>query len=111
MNPLDDFQNEDLHELLLRLRHDIDRLGYRLEKLKLAEYVEMLEHPRRLLWSNFIQGVARGLGIAVGVTILGAVILYFLQRLLLLNIPMVGGFIAQIVTIVQEELSHYSGIR
>jgi len=111
VDPLDDYQDQDLRQLLVRLRYDINRLGYRMEKMKLAEYVNMLEHPRRLLWSNFIQGVARGFGIAVGVTILGAVIVYLLQRLLLLNIPMVGGFIAQIVNIVQEELTHYGGIR
>jgi hypothetical protein len=76
-----------------------------MEKMKLAEYVNLLENPRRLLYINFIAGVARGLGIAVGFAILGAVIIYVLQRIVALNLPVIGKFIAEIVTIVQTNLA------
>ncbi|MEW6696014.1 MAG: DUF5665 domain-containing protein [Bacillota bacterium] len=89
---------------LRALRDRIDALARNMEKMKLAEYVELLEDTKRLLWVNFISGIARGLGIAVGFTILGAVVLYLLQKLLLLNLPVVGGFIAQIVQMVQIKL-------
>ncbi|MDQ7793980.1 MAG: DUF5665 domain-containing protein [bacterium] len=76
-----------------------------MERMKLAEYVAMLQRPRRLLYLNFVSGLARGLGFAVGFTILGAVVLYALQRVLMLNLPVVGGFIAEIVRIVEERLA------
>ncbi|KFI34418.1 membrane protein [Peptococcaceae bacterium SCADC1_2_3] len=87
------------------LRHQINELALNMEKMKLAEYVNLLEKPRRLLYINFIAGVARGLGIAVGFAILGAVIIYVLQRIVALNLPVIGKFIAEIVTIVQTNLA------
>ncbi|MGE5484987.1 MAG: DUF5665 domain-containing protein [Ignavibacteriales bacterium] len=80
-----------------------------MEKMKLAEYVDLLHNPRRLLYVNFISGVARGLGMAVGFTFLGAVVIYVLTRLLtrtfVANLPVMGGIIAQIVRIVQVQLT------
>lgn len=90
---------------LKMLRHQINELALNMEKMKLAEYVNLLENPRRLLYINFIAGVARGLGIAVGFAILGAVIIYVLQRVVALNLPIIGKFIAEIVTIVQTNLA------
>jgi len=87
------------------LRRQINELALNMEKMKLAEYVNLLENPKRLLYINFIAGVARGLGIAVGFAILGAVIIYVLQRVVALNLPIIGKFIAEIVTIVQTNLA------
>jgi hypothetical protein len=91
--------------LLERLSLKLDELSRHMERMKLAEYVAMLQRPRRLLYLNFVSGLARGLGFAVGFTILGAVVLYALQRALMLNLPVIGGFIAEIVRIVEERLA------
>ncbi|GAB6157344.1 DUF5665 domain-containing protein [Desulfotomaculum varum] len=95
---------EQLKNELFALRERIDALARNMEKMKLAEYVALLEDTRRLLWVNLISGIARGFGIAVGFTILGAAVLYFLQKLLLLNLPLVSDFIAQIVQMVQIKM-------
>ncbi|MCL6560235.1 MAG: DUF5665 domain-containing protein [Firmicutes bacterium] len=76
-----------------------------MEKMKLAEYVRLLENPWRLMYINFIAGLARGVGIAVGFTILGAIVLYFLKILVMLNLPWIGGFIAEIVRMVQLKVA------
>nr|WP_152948167.1 DUF5665 domain-containing protein [Desulfofundulus thermobenzoicus] len=86
------------------LRDKITELSLNMEKMKLAEYVSLLEHPWRLLYVNFLAGLARGVGIAVGFALLGAVLVIILQRLVMLNLPVIGGFIAEIVTIVQSRL-------
>lgn len=83
------------------LMDKINDLAVSMEKMKLAEYVRLLEHPWRLMYVNFIAGLARGAGIAIGFTILGAVILYFLRILVMLNLPLIGDFIAEIVRMVQ----------
>ena len=75
-------------------------LSQQLEKYNIAAYLEQLNNPRRYLMVNFIGGVVRGFGIALGMTILGAFILYFLQRLVVLNLPLIGDFIAELVRIV-----------
>ena len=94
-------KNNDREHYLAR---KIDELGITLEKMKLAEYVELLNRPSRLFYINFFAGVARGLGMAVGFTLLGALVVYTLQRLQVLNLPVIGEFIADIVKIVQNNL-------
>ena len=80
--------------------------GYleRLERLRLPDYIRYLENRRRFLLMQFLGGVARGLGTAVGFTILGAVLVMLLQGLAQRNLPVIGDFLAEIVTIVQRRL-------
>lgn len=91
--------------LLEQLSEKIDDLSIRIEKLNLAEYLELLRNPKRLLYINFLGGMARGFGMAVGFTLLGAFVLYVLQRLVILRLPLIGDFIADIIKIVQKQLS------
>ncbi|MFD1397159.1 DUF5665 domain-containing protein [Kroppenstedtia eburnea] len=79
-------------------------IGRRMEMGEIAEYVQLLNSPRRLILLNIVTGIARGVGIAIGVTIFTATIVYLLQKLGALNLPVVGDYIAQIVRIVQAQL-------
>ncbi|MCL6634299.1 MAG: DUF5665 domain-containing protein [Peptococcaceae bacterium] len=94
-------EGDTQNRLLQALQEKIAVLAVNMEKMKLAEYVQLLDNPRRLMYVNFIAGLARGVGIAVGFTILGAVVLYFLKSLVMLNLPWIGGLIAEIVRMVQ----------
>lgn len=90
--------------LIESLRDKITFLSISIEKMKLAEYVRLLENPWRLIYINFLAGIARGVGMAIGFTVLGAVVLYILKELVLLNLPWIGGFIAEIVRMVQLKI-------
>ena len=90
--------------LINALKERIEQLSLNLERMKLAEYVELLNRPWRLFYINFTSGLARGLGIAVGFTVLSAIVLIVLQRLMVLNLPGVSSFIAEIVHLVQLQL-------
>ncbi|NPV71648.1 MAG: hypothetical protein HPY55_13565 [Firmicutes bacterium] len=92
-------------EALKALNHRLDQFAQYMEKMKLAEYVDLLHDTKRLLWVNFIAGLARGVGMAIGFSLLGAVIIYVLTRTFWWNLPVIGGFIAQIVRIVQTQLA------
>ena len=83
---------------------EIKKIATLLEDAKLSEYIEMMSNPKRMIKRNFIAGLARGFGMAIGFTILGAIGLYILQKLVLLNLPFLGTFIAEIVKIVQDRL-------
>lgn len=87
------------------LENKVDQLAIAMEKMKLAEYVEYLHNTRKMLITNFLAGIARGLGIAVGFTILGAILVIILRRLVLLNLPLVGNFIAEIVMMVNMRIN------
>lgn len=80
----------------------LERLAQYLEKMNVAGYVELLQRPARLLFLNFAAGLARGLGIAIGATLIFALMLELMRRVILLNIPGIGEFVAEIMRIVEE---------
>ena len=98
-------QDKGEREILKTLENKVEELSLALEKIKIAEYVEYLNNTRRMLYTNFIAGIARGLGMAVGFTILGALLIYLLRQIVLLNLPLIGDFIAELVQLVNESLS------
>ena len=93
-----------LEKILARLENKLDEIGLNMERMKLAEYVSYLENPRKLIWSNFISGVARGFGTLVGLTVVAALALYFLKFLLTLNLPLISSYIAELIVLIQKEL-------
>ncbi|PZN11634.1 MAG: hypothetical protein DIU69_05225 [Bacillota bacterium] len=93
-----------MRSLLRRVLRRLDDLSWRWQRLGMAEYVELFRHPGRLFWLNFLAGIARGLGAAVGFTLLGALVLLALQRAVELNLPFIGNLIADLLRIVRTEL-------
>lgn len=90
--------------LLKSINKKVDQISLNIEKSKITDYVNYLEHPRKLIVSNFIGGLSHGLGIAIGVTILGAIVIYVLQTIVKWNLPYIGDYIADIVKIVQDSM-------
>jgi hypothetical protein len=79
----------------------IKTVAVQLEKARFGDYIDLMKNPTRMLALNFFAGIARGLGVAFGFTILGAIIIYLLQRLVVLNLPIISGVIAEVVKLVQ----------
>ena len=92
---------KDRESLLTR---QIDRWLEAMERLQLAEYVRYVDDRRRMFWTHFWSGVVRGLGMAVGFTILSAVLVWILQDLARRNLPLIGDALAEIVNVVQRQL-------
>lgn len=85
------------------MARQLEKLVHHLEAMKVAEYVELLQRPTRLIFINFVAGISRGLGIAVGATLIFALMLELLRRIIMLHIPGIGEFIAEIVHIVETK--------
>ena len=84
------------------LNDNIERLLQFLEKKNIEELIFLLGTKREIAKRNFIAGIFRGVGIGIGVTVISAIIIYFLQRLVRLNLPGIGKFINDIVEIVER---------
>lgn len=69
-----------------------------------TEYVMYLQDRRRLLITNFLAGVMRGMGFAIGFSILGALVVVLVQHLALENLPGIGQFFAEVVRMVQVNM-------
>ncbi|MGI6119301.1 MAG: DUF5665 domain-containing protein [Desulfosporosinus sp.] len=87
---------------LVGLKQHVVSLTETLEKLRLADYIAYLNRPGRLLWLNFIVGLARGLGTALGAGLLAGFAYFLLKRIVILNLPVIGGFIAELSKYVEQ---------
>lgn len=83
------------------MNSNIEKLLKVLENKNIEELLYILGNKKEIAKRNFVAGISRGIGIGVGVTIISAVIIYFLQRLVRLNLPVIGRFIHDIVDIVE----------
>ena len=84
------------------LEKAIEELNNILIKSNLVEISNLLGNKKKLLFNNLLAGIARGVGIGIGVTIITAILVVLLQKIVALNIPVIGEFIADIVEIVER---------
>ena len=83
------------------LNQNIERLLGFLEKKRIEQLIDILGTKKELAKRNFVAGIFRGVGFGIGVTIVTAIIIYILQKLVRLNLPGIGIFINDIVEIVE----------
>lgn len=84
-----------------KLKKQVDIFNRKIEEAKIKEYVELMGNTKKLLWKNFISGISKGLGYGIGFTILGAIVLIILRKVVLLNIPVIGRYLKDILDIVE----------
>jgi len=87
-----------------KLQQQVERIADHLERAQLAEYVQLINSPRRLILSNLLAGTARGVGIAIGVTLFSATIVYVLKQIGALDLPIIGHYIADLLEAVQFQM-------
>jgi hypothetical protein len=89
-----------------KLQEQLHRLSGLLEREQISEYVQLLRHPWRMMMLNLVFGVVRGLGIALGFTIFTTIVVWFLNWLGALELPLIGDYIADLVQAVQDQLEN-----
>lgn len=82
----------------------LNRLLNELESLRLSDYLRHVEDRRKLFWTSFLSGIARGLGSAIGFTILGAILISVLQDLARHNLPLIGKLLDDIIAVVENSM-------
>lgn len=87
---------------LEKLMKNIDHLNFVLTKNNLIDLSEILGNRKELLIRNLIAGIAKGIGIGIGFSILTAILIILLQKIVTLNIPVIGDYITDIVDIVER---------
>jgi len=85
---------------LSKIEERLKDISLKLEKAKIADYVEIMNNPKKLLYTNFIGGLARGLGTAIGISVLAAILFYILRQTV--NLPWIGQLIAELLNIVDH---------
>lgn len=84
------------------LNNSINNLIETFQKSNIEEWTYIFGSKKEIIKRNFIAGIFRGVGIGIGVTIITAILVIILQKIVTLNIPIIGEYIADIVEIVQK---------
>lgn len=97
---------EEDKSLLKSLNSNIGKLAFSLERARIDEYTSMLTRPWKFFFFNFAVGIFRGVGIAIGMTLVAALLLYFLVNILIkmVDLPIIGTYIAELVKFVNQYL-------
>ena len=93
------FKKEKVEKELL---NSVDKLNITLSKNNILELAELLGNKKQLIIRNFMAGIAKGIGIGIGFTLLTAILVIILQKIVMLNIPVIGDYISDIVKIVEN---------
>jgi len=95
------------------LNRNLARLAARMEAANLQDYIDLSNRPVRLMWNNFISGMARGVGMFVGAGAMGALVIAVVGILAvwLLNflnmIPVIGDLAAAIKGAFQDFMQQH----
>lgn len=85
-----------------KLMKNIDELNYAFTKNNLIDLAEILGNRKEMLIRNILAGIAKGIGIGIGFSLLTAILIIILQKIVTLNIPVIGDYITDIVEIVDR---------
>ena len=78
----------------------IDELNSSLEDTRMYEILVLLQNKKQMFIRNLISGIGKGVGIGIGFYLITAILIYLLQYVVRLNIPVIGKYISDIVDIV-----------
>lgn len=90
--------------MFFKLNKNIEKLNKLLEQKNFQDFINILGSKKEIFKRNLYAGISRGIGIGMGVTIITAILVIILQKIVTLNIPIIGEYIADIVEIVKKNL-------
>ncbi|MBO3445341.1 hypothetical protein JWF52_12675 [Clostridium sp. CCUG 7971] len=93
------YLSDDTKKDLGLIKRYLERLMLTIERSRIREYMMLTDSKRRLFTINFVAGLGKGFGQAIGLTILAAIALYILASWV--NLPIIGEYIAELVNIVE----------
>ena len=93
------FKRTKMEKILVE---NLEKINNILARNNVLELVELLGDKKKLFVRNLITGIFKGIGIGMGVTVITAILIILLQKIVALNIPVIGEFISDIVDIVQN---------
>ena len=84
------------------LNNAIEKLSDTLERGNIEDLTYILGSKKEIIKRNFLAGIFRGVGIGIGVTVITAILIMTLNKIVALNIPLIGKYVTDIVEIVEK---------
>ena len=104
MADLDKFINESTLNLasekdLGLIKRYLERLILIIERSRIRDYMMLTDSKRRLFLINFVAGLGKGFGQAIGFTLLAGIVFFILASWV--DLPIIGKYIANLINIVE----------
>ncbi len=99
-NAINEFSESQNAENLVLIKRYLERLILIIERSRVREYMMLTDSKRRLFIINFVAGLGKGFGQAIGFTFLAAIAVYIVTSWV--NLPIIGQYIADIINIVDQ---------
>ena len=84
------------------LSKQLESFGIKLQKSNLHELIYILGNKKEIIKRNLLAGISRGIGIGFGITLITALLIFLLRKVVALNIPIIGKYISDIIDIVEK---------
>ena len=104
MKDLDKIINESTLNLssekdLGLIKRYLERLILIIERSRIRDYMMLTDSKRRLFLINFVAGLGKGFGQAIGFTLLAGVVFFILASWV--DLPIIGKYIANLINIIE----------
>lgn len=86
-----------------KLEKNIEKLNGILIRSKWIDLSEIIGNWKKLIWRNFVSGISKGIGIGIGISLITAMIIIIMHKIITLNIPVLSNYIADIVEIIETK--------
>lgn len=106
LSKMPDKKQKSIKELSDDQQKNLDNLVEAISSAGLEEFIEYIRSPWKMLWPNFIAGVARGVGALVGAAVVIAIIGWILTQMV--SLPLIGKSLSPYVQQIQEEINKYT---
>lgn len=106
INRLPEKKSAQIKRLPKKTQEETEWLIDAIQALGLEEFIDYIRSPWKMLWPNFVAGVARWFGALVGATIVIAIIWWSLT--LIIDLPLIGQKLEPFVSNVQWEFKKYT---
>jgi len=66
-----------------------------------ADFIAFLKSPTKIFFLNLLAGIGRGLGFAIGFTVLTAIVILLMKRAV--SVPVIGEYISKVLEFVESQ--------
>ncbi|MEF9990925.1 MAG: DUF5665 domain-containing protein [Romboutsia sp.] len=92
------YLSDDIQKDLGLIRRYLERLMLTIERSRIREYMMLTDSKRRLFIINFVAGLGKGFGQAIGFSLLAGIAFYILAGWV--DLPIIGAYIAKLMDVV-----------
>lgn len=92
--------DEEHFKALKIIENKMESLILIIERSRIREYMMLTDSKRRLFMINFVAGMGKGFGQAIGFSVLTALAIYLVSKWV--NLPIIGQYIAEFLDIIDQ---------